>query len=103
MRFRYDPEVDALSIRLLEGSAIARTEQLEPGTLVDLSAQGHVIAIELVRPARDWPIDEIEQRFHIDPHDAAVLRGMWEDSYPYGGEVAEAGAEDTTAGELIRG
>jgi uncharacterized protein YuzE len=102
MRFRYDPQVDALSIRLLEGSAIARTEQLEPGTLVDLDGQGHVVAIELVRPARSWALDEIEQRFHIDPHDLEVLRRMWEDSYPYG-EVAKAGADATTTGELIRG
>lgn len=69
----YDREADALEIRLVDGVAVDRTEQLEPGTMVDLDRRGRAVAIELIRPARPWPLDEIVERFHVDEETARVL------------------------------
>jgi uncharacterized protein YuzE len=74
--FRYDHENDVLDIRLADG-AVARTEQIDGGTLVDLDMRGHVLAIELIAPGRLWPLDEIMDRYEIADEDEAVLRHLW--------------------------
>lgn len=79
MQLNYDQQADALDIRLLDDALVARTEQLDPGTLLDLDAQGRVISIELIRPARRWPLAEVLERFEIDAADADVLRSLWEE------------------------
>lgn len=83
MNFRYDHEADALAIDVREDALVSRTEQIDPGTLVDLDQRGNVVAIEVLRPARSWPIDEIAGRFHLDPGDEQVLRDLWRGSYPF--------------------
>jgi uncharacterized protein YuzE len=71
----YDNEADALAIRLADG-IVDRTVEVEPGTLVDVDAAGAVLVIEVIQPARRWPLDEVLARFEIEDADAAVLRGI---------------------------
>ena len=82
MTFDYDQEADALDITLGEG-IVARTKEVEPGTLVDVDEHGNVIAIELIRPRRKWPLEEILAEFEIDDDDAAILRSLWHADKPY--------------------
>ena len=85
MTFRYDKDADALYIKLSDGEQIARTEQVDPGTLVDLDANGRVVGIDLIRPARAWPLDEVAERFEIADDDVAVLHALWREdaAYPF--------------------
>jgi len=75
VKLTYDNEADALAIRIADG-IVDRTVELEPGTLVDIDAAGSVLVIEVIQPARRWPLDEVLQRFQIQDADAAVLRGI---------------------------
>ena len=77
MRFSYDRDADALDIRIREGD-VARTEQIDEGTLVDLDRRGELLSIEVIRPERKWPIDEITQRFRLDPGDERMLSDLWQ-------------------------
>ena len=98
MTFRYDKTVDVLDIELIEGVSISRTEQLDSGTLVDLDIHGRVVSIEIIAPARAWPLDKIIDRFEISEQDQAVLRSLWSETstYPFA-ETATVGAEAATA------
>ncbi len=75
MKLIYDNEADALAIRLADG-IVDRTIEVEPGTLVDVDEAGHALVIEVLQPARRWPLDEVLRRFEIADADAAVLRGI---------------------------
>jgi len=49
MTVSYDPQVDALSIRLSQhGGAYVESEEVAPGVVVDFDAGGRVIGIELL-------------------------------------------------------
>jgi uncharacterized protein YuzE len=77
MRFLYDAEADALEVRL-EDAAIARTEQLDEGTLVDFDIRGGIVAIEIIQPARRWPLDAVINQ--LSDSDANLLRSFWDES-----------------------
>lgn len=47
MRIRYDPQVDALRIKLRD-VAIATTNEVEPGIIVDFDEAGQVVAVEVL-------------------------------------------------------
>jgi len=82
MKLRWDPEADALYVALLEdGAPPSRTEQIDSGTLVDLDRLGHILGIEVLRPARTWPLDEIIAQFGMDPDQAAALRALFSGSH----------------------
>jgi uncharacterized protein YuzE len=72
-----DVRADALYIELVQDAASARTEEIDPGTLVDLDARGRVIGIEVVHPARPWPLEEILERYDIDCGDERELRAYF--------------------------
>jgi uncharacterized protein YuzE len=74
MKVEYDQQADALYIALAREIRAARTVQVDPGTLVDLDDNGQLLGVEVIRPARSWPLDEILRRFPTDPADALVLR-----------------------------
>lgn len=76
MRFDYDSDANALAISLREGT-VARTEQIDSGTLVDLDASDHLLTIEVLSPARRWPLDQIADRYGIGDADLRVLRAMF--------------------------
>ena len=72
----YDLDAGALYIRLADGQ-VARTAQVDNGTLVDLDAAGDVVGIEVILPARTWPLEEILGRFGVSEHDARELRAYF--------------------------
>jgi len=47
MKINYDPEVDALSVRLSEGK-IAESDQVHPGVILDYDEEDNVVAIEIL-------------------------------------------------------
>lgn len=100
MTFDYDQRADALDIRLGD-TLVARTEQIDPGTLVDLDEHGRIVSIEVIRPARRWPLDEILDRFEIAEVDAHVLRDLWSapDRYPFAEPTGSAAG--AASGELL--
>jgi uncharacterized protein YuzE len=73
MRLNWDQEADALYIYLEDEEAVSRSEQLDEGTLVDLDRLGHVVGIEILHPARTWPLDALLDRFSLRDADRRVL------------------------------
>jgi uncharacterized protein YuzE len=71
----YDCEADALYIELADGS-VARTEEIDPGTMVDVDATGRPLGIEVLHPARRWPLGEIIRRYAVSSDAAAMLHAM---------------------------
>jgi len=47
MRIEYDPEVDALYVRLTE-SKIIESEQVQPGIILDFDEAGKVVSVEVL-------------------------------------------------------
>lgn len=73
MRIAYDSQADALEIVVREG-LVARTRELDAGTLIDVDEHGCLLSIEVIRPARDWPVEEILAEYQVAPEDARTLR-----------------------------
>jgi uncharacterized protein YuzE len=74
---QYDYSAAALYIELDAGPQATSTEQIDPGTLVDLDESGQVIGIEVIHPDRPWPLDEILDRFPVSDSDARELRAYF--------------------------
>ncbi|MGH8906373.1 MAG: DUF2283 domain-containing protein [Egibacteraceae bacterium] len=74
MRLEYDADADALYVRLRDTQAVARSEQVEPGTIVDLDRFGSPIGLEILSPFRPWAIDDLVALYDIDPAVVAQLR-----------------------------
>lgn len=47
MKSEYDPSVDALYIRLADARVI-ESEELRPGFIVDLDAEGRIVGVEIL-------------------------------------------------------
>jgi len=77
MRLQYSETADALYIYLQEGVKPATGEEIDNGTLVDLDESGQVVGIEVLNPARDWPLNEIAERFSLPLDDALALRALF--------------------------
>lgn len=94
MKLTWDPDSDALYVRFLDDDeAVSRTEQLDTGTLVDLDRFGRVLGIEVLRPARSWPLEEVLSKFDIAEVDERALRAMFDRSgldrrFPFAKPVA---------------
>jgi uncharacterized protein YuzE len=80
MNLIYDKQADALDIRLMHDVLVSLTEEIDSGTLVDLDERGRVVAIEVIRPARRWPLEEVLDRFALEDDDAEILRALWLES-----------------------
>ncbi len=65
MHSQYDHEADALYITLTDAE-VARTVELDPGTLVDVDRHGAPVGVEVLRPAREWPEDQL-LKLGVDP------------------------------------
>jgi len=72
----YDLDAHALYITVSDHQ-VARTAEIETGTLVDVDAAGAVVGIEVLNFDRCWPLAEILDRFHVGPEDAAQLRAYF--------------------------
>lgn len=72
----YDLTADALYITVTDRK-IARTAEVDTGTLVDLDAAGSIVGIEVISPARVWPLREILARFDVTAEDAEQLRAYF--------------------------
>ncbi len=86
MRIEYDADVDALYVRLRIGLT-ARTLEIDTGTLVDLDETGLALGVEVLRPARRWPLDEthtdellarLRSQAMIADDDSGLLRALME-------------------------
>lgn len=53
----------------LRDGAVAQTVEFESGTLVDLDENDEILMIEVISPARHWPLDEIGATYTIDDDD----------------------------------
>ena len=67
----WDTDADALYARLREG-VVSRTETIDDLTLVDYDNQGNALGVEILRPARDWPIDQLAE-FGVNDADREFL------------------------------
>ena len=76
MIFSYDHDADALYIEMSD-SPVARTRQFDEGTIVDLDESGEVVGIEVLRPARDWPLEQIKSSFSLEKSTTAILDSLW--------------------------
>lgn len=94
MRAQYDWDADCLYIQLTD-EPVSRTETLDAGTLVDLDRRGQLRGIEVIRPARPWPLEKIINRYPLSEQDARILRQLPSpgqgERYLYGPEPLVAG------------
>lgn len=51
MKIEYDPEIDALYIRLTD-SKIIDSEQVQPGIILDFDAAGKVVSVEVLNASK---------------------------------------------------
>jgi len=77
LRLAYDQDADALYVRFRD-ERVARTTQLDSGTLADLDATANLIGVEVIRPARAWPIQEILDHFSLADDDRAMLKAVFQ-------------------------
>jgi uncharacterized protein YuzE len=75
IRSRFDLNADALYLAVTD-EPVAEAVQLEHGALVDVTADGSVVGIEILSPTRCLPYAEILDRFEFAPDDEAVLRAL---------------------------
>jgi uncharacterized protein YuzE len=72
----YDADADALYITVRAGE-VAATREVDERTFVDVDASDHVLGIEVLQPARDWPLDEVLERFVVGDTDAAMMKASF--------------------------
>lgn len=84
MKVNYDDTVDALYIEL-SGAVVSRSVEYDPGTHVDVDASGTIVGIEVIQPARSWPLQVISVDFELDSATVSMLDALWGSStvYPY--------------------
>lgn len=78
MQIRYDADADALYVQLQVAPElpVSRTRQYDEGTLVDLDRFGNLIGIEVLQPARAWPLDAILENHAVSKDDQKILRDL---------------------------
>lgn len=86
IRQSYDLDANALYITVTD-LPVTRTAEIDPGTLVDLDANGGIVGIEIIGPDRTWPVEDILARYHVVAEDAAQLRAY----FPSGAQLAPPG------------
>jgi uncharacterized protein YuzE len=72
----YDLDADALYIELADRK-VARTVEIDSGTLVNLDFADRVVGIEVIRTRRAWPLEEILMRFRVPEGQARELRAYF--------------------------
>lgn len=64
MKLRVDHKNDALYFRLNEG-AIAESEEIKPGVVLDYDAAGHVVGVEILSLSKRVP-EEMLRSLHFE-------------------------------------
>jgi len=72
----YDGDADALYITVRPGAQVAYTESLDDWTLIDVDSRGSVIGIEVIHPARVWPVVDLVDRYRIEGPNRDLLLQM---------------------------
>ncbi|MDI6760713.1 MAG: DUF2283 domain-containing protein [Candidatus Brocadiaceae bacterium] len=62
MRITYDPQADAMYIKLKEGP-FARNEEIKEGLILDLGPKGELLGIEILEVSLRYSLKEIS---HLD-------------------------------------
>lgn len=65
MRFSYDPEADAASVRLIEGKAVKQVvvddDDLWKPIVIDLDGEGHVLGFEFLTASEMLPAKLLDE------------------------------------------
>jgi len=77
MILTYSDTADALYINLKPEAVPTQGEEIDSATLVDLDDAGELVGIEVLHPAREWPLDAIADRFFIPMEELLQLRTLW--------------------------
>ncbi len=77
VEIRYDREADALYVTLARDVTVARTDQVDDRTLVDVDASGRPVGIEIIGPSRGWVLGEILERYPLADDDVATLQQVF--------------------------
>jgi len=72
----YDADADALYVGIRKG-VVARTESLDDWTMVDVDATGAALGIEVIHPARAWPLAEFLDRYRIEGPNRRLLEDLF--------------------------
>lgn len=72
----YDLSVNALYLKLAEGT-VARTREIDDGTMVDLDAAGRLLGIEVLAPGTNWPLAAILRQYEISEENLAMLMACY--------------------------
>jgi uncharacterized protein YuzE len=60
MKVKYDPEADAVFLRLADGDVVD-SEESQPGIIVDFDKDGKIVAIEFLNAKERFSPDTIQQ------------------------------------------
>lgn len=69
VKYRYDPEADALAITLLPGATSARTIEADERRFVDVDAKGRVIAIEVLWASAGFNLHDLVEPFGLSDYE----------------------------------
>jgi len=81
MRLKYDLNVGALYVSLADGT-VARTQDIDDNTSVDLDDAGAVVGIEVISIAHPWALDGILRAYSVPAAEAAQLRAYFQPVAP---------------------
>lgn len=76
MQITIDSVADAAYVQLSDG-LVASTVEIDVGTFVDVDSRGRVVGIEIIAPARSWPLETIAERFELDSDSYEMLRSIY--------------------------
>ena len=60
MKIAFDPDTDALSLRL-DDSPIVESEEVRPGIVLDFNADDQVVGVEILRVQERVPLANLRQ------------------------------------------
>jgi uncharacterized protein YuzE len=105
MILKYSQTANALYIYLKPDVRPTRGEEIDPGTIVDLDETGAIVGIEVLNPARNWPLEEIADRFPLEMNEHLQLMTLWDRNmsrpFPYV-PTPQAVASSAASRELLR-
>jgi uncharacterized protein YuzE len=64
MRMTYDPEADALTLRLSE-APVADSEEVAPNVILDFHAEGRVVGVEMLFVSELPDVNPMELAFRV--------------------------------------